>query len=302
MKKSLGLTAFRALSSRWLGLEAGQAGAKRLVLTTLAAFVVLGIWAAQSDVDQLVRARGQVIPVARTQIIQAADNGVIKMVFVREGQTVRQGQLLAAFDDSRARAAYDDSRNKVAALKAALARLNAEALGGNLVFSKELDAWPAFLQNQSELFARRRQALNEGVSALQSSRMLAAQELAITEPLLATGDVGKVEVIRLRRAVADLDGQIAAMRNRFFQEVQAEMTKAEEDLATQEELLREREAVLAFSKLRAPVDGLVNKVNFTTPGASVRQGDPVMELLPTSSELIVEAKYPPSDVASLKLG
>lgn len=297
------LRAMRAALVRRLPRSAAEnRGAWALVLAILAVLVALGLWANNSQVDELVRARGQVIAAARTQIVQATDNVVLRDLLVREGQTVRRNQLLARFDDNRARAAYDDSRNKVAALKAALARLNAEVYGGPIAFADDLAEWSVFRQNQTELYTRRRRVLDEGIAALRANRDLVAQELAITEPLLASGDVGKVEVIRLRRAIAELDGQMATLRNRFFQDAQVEMTKAEEDLATQEELLREREAILSFTELRAPVAGLVNRINVMTPGASIRQGETVVEMLPTSSELIVEAKYLPSDVASLRLG
>lgn len=273
-----------------------------LIAAILVALVVLIAWASFARIDELVRARAQVIAAARTQVIQAADSGVIAEVPVREGQFVKRGQVLVRFDQARARAAFDDSSNKVAALKATLTRLRAEVYGTPLVFPPELAAWPMFRENQAQLFERRRRALLEGIAALENSKRGVDQELAITAPLVTTGDVGQVEVIRLRRSQAELDGQIANVRNKYFQDAQAEMTKAEEDLATQEELLRERTTVLGYTELRAPVDGQVRKINFTTVGAAVRPGDPVLEILPTTSQLIVEAKYQPQDVASLRLG
>jgi multidrug efflux pump subunit AcrA (membrane-fusion protein) len=264
--------------------------------------IALLIWAGLSQIDQLARARGQVIALARTQVIQAADSGVLAEMRVEEGQMVRKGDLLALMDQSRASAAYDDSRNKVAALNATLARLRAEVYGQPLLFPAALDAYPAFRRNQTDLFVRRRQALNEGIAALVQSRRLVQAELDITEPLLAAGDVGQAEVIRLKRAVADLDGQIVNARNKYFQDAQAEMTKAEEDLATQEEALRERSAVFGYTELRAPHDGQIRKINVTTLGASVRAGDAIMEMLPTTSELIVEAKFSPADLGSIKVG
>lgn len=290
----------RALPSRF---RPGRLGSGSwLIAAILVALLTLIAWASMARIDELVRARAQVIAAARTQVIQAADNGVIAEVPVHEGQFVRRGQVLVRFDQARALAAFDDSSNKVAALKATLTRLRAEVYGTPLAFPAELGAWPAFRENQTQLFERRRRALLEGIAALENSKRGVDQELAITAPLLATGDVGQVEVIRLRRAQAELDGQIANLRNKYFQDAQAEMTKAEEDLATQEELLRERTTVLGYTELRAPVDGQVRKINFTTLGAAVRPGDPVLEILPTTSQLIVEAKYQPQDVASLRLG
>ncbi|MCS6764264.1 MAG: HlyD family efflux transporter periplasmic adaptor subunit [Candidatus Protistobacter heckmanni] len=127
-------------------------------------------------------------------------------------------------------------------------------------------------------------------------------ELKITEPLLASGDVGQAEVIRLKRAEAELTGQIVNLRRKYFQDAQADMTKAEEELAAAEQVLHERFAVLGYNELRAPMDGQIKKINITTLGAAVRQGDTVLEMRPTGSELIVEAKFSPADVASLRTG
>jgi membrane fusion protein, adhesin transport system len=277
-------------------------GAAILIFTILLGLIGFGVWAAIAEIDELVRARGQVIAAARTQILQAPDNGIVAELLVREGDSVRKGQVLVRLDQSRVQAAYDDSRNKVAALRATLARLRAEVYGGTLTFPPDLAQWPAFIENQRQLYARRRQALVEGLDALAKSRRSVIEELTISEDLLRTGDIGQVDVIRLRRARSDIDGQIVNLRNKYFQDAQAEMAKAEEELATQEELLRERTTTLGYTELRASSDGKVRKINFNTLGAAVRQGDVLIEMLPTSSELIVEAKYSPADVAELKLG
>ena len=80
------------------------------------------------------------------------------------------------------------------------------------------------------------------------------------------------------------------------------MTKAEEELSTQQQILTERRAVVERLEIRAPADGLVKKIQLTTPGAKVRPGDVVMELLPTDSSLIVEGKLQPKDLAFIRPG
>ncbi|MGM9512743.1 HlyD family efflux transporter periplasmic adaptor subunit [Roseateles sp. DB2] len=271
-----------------------------LVLMTLT--VLLGWWAAVAEIVQSSHAAGLVIASARTQVVQVAMDGVVQAVLVQEGQKVRQGEVLARLDRGQAEAAFRDSQAKVAALKAALARLHAEVLGQPLVLPREVLAYPNFAANQTELFRRRQGAVNGDIAAMQRSLALAEQELALSRPLLASGDIGQAEVIRLERVVADLSGQITARRSRYFQDAQAEMTKAEEDLATQEQVLAERAAGLDRTEVRAPADGLVKNIQTTTPGAKVRPGDVILELVPTASELIVEAKLRPADIAQMRVG
>ncbi|MCY7327344.1 MAG: HlyD family efflux transporter periplasmic adaptor subunit, partial [Saprospiraceae bacterium] len=243
-----------------------------------------------------------VIATSRTQIIQAGNDGVILAVSVAEGERVKKGQILARLDGTQVQAAYQDSLGKVAALKASLTRLQAEVFARPLTFPKDVLVYPAFVANQTELFQRRQKALNAEIGALQSSLALVKEELTLSEPLLQTGDIGKAEIIRLQKQVSEINGQITNRRNKYFQDAQAEMTKAEEDLATQAQVLAERRAIFERTELTAPSDGLVKKILITTPGAKVRPGDVVMEVLPTDSVLIVEAKLKPSDVAFVRKG
>jgi multidrug efflux pump subunit AcrA (membrane-fusion protein) len=223
-------------------------------------------------------------------------------VLVEEGQRVAAGQVLAQLDRSQAEAAFLDTQAKVAALKAALVRLNAEVFGRPLIFPEEVKAYPRFVSNQAELFRRRQSALNGEIAALQQSLSLAEQELAVNEPLVATGDIGRVEVIRLQRVIADLSGQISTKRGKYLQDAQAEMTKADEELATQTQVLAERGSVLERTEILAPADGIVKNIQTTTPNAKVRAGDLILELLPTGGELIVEVKLRPADVAAIRVG
>ena len=277
-------------------------GSWLIVVMTGASIAALFIWAAMSEIDQIARAPAQVIASARTQVIQSANDGVIEALLVQEGDRVKAGQVLARLDRSQAEAAWQDSTAKVAALKAALARLRAEVFGRPLVFPPEVLAHPAFVSNQRELFQRRQQAVKAEIDALEESRSLLRQQLDLSFPLLGSGDIGKAEVIALQQKLAEISGQITNRRNKYFQDAQAEMTKAEEDLATQEQLLADRVAVYERTEIVSPADGLVRNIQMTTPGAKVRPGDVVLELLPTSSALVVEAKLKPVDIAFVRTG
>lgn len=264
--------------------------------------VALTIWAALTEIDQVTRAQGQIIASARTQVVQAVDGGVLRELKVQEGDTVKAGQLLATLEKARVQAAVADSKSKVAALRITLARLRAEVYGGQPVFDDEMREYPELIENQTNLYNRRRTAFTEDIAAQQRVRAVLSEELAMNKKLEASGDVSRAEVLRLERQVAEIDAQITGRRNKFFQDAQAEMTKAQEDLNTQTESLNDRVQLLDQTDLVAPADGVVKNIKVTTLGGVVRAGDTVMELLPTDSTLIVEAKVQPSDVAWVRLG
>ena len=260
------------------------------------------VWASYAQIDQISHAQGQVITTAKTQEIQSANDGVVEEIYVHEGQHVKKGDRLIVLEKSQAQASYDDSRAKVAALQAALVRLRAEVYGKPLVFSQQVKNYPEFVDNQTALFHRRQQALNDEISALSESLKLAQDELDLNLPLLKNGDIGATEIIRIKRQIADLKGQISNKRNKYFQDSQAEMTKAEEELSTKEQELTDRTITLDRTVIISQMDAIVKNIILTTQGARVRPGDVILELVPSGDQLIIEAKLSPSDISFIKQG
>jgi len=219
---------------------------------------------------------------------------------VREGEEVVKGQLIVTLEEERAQAAVANSSSKIAALKAKLSRLEAEIFEKPLKFPDGIKNYSEYVENQTQLYNRRRQAIDQDVSSLQKMMVLAQQELSMNEPLLAYGDVSQADVIKLQRQVAEIQAQITNKRNKYFEEAQSEMTKAQEELDTELEQLRDHSQVLEETSLFAPTDGKVNNILITTIGGVVKPGEVIMEILPTSSDLIVEAKVSPVDIAYVK--
>ena len=283
-------------------LQPKNTHARWTIWVALITIVVLLIWASFAKIDQVTRASGSVIASARTQEIQSSEGGILTQLLVKEGDNVKKGQLLVILEEARAQASVDNSATKIAALKAKISRLEAEIFNKPLIFTSDVQKYPEYMQNQKDLYMRRKQAIEQDVMALQNMLQLARQELAMNEPLLKYGDVSQADIIKLQRQVADLEAQINNKRNKYFEEAQAELTKAQEDLQAEEEQLRDRAQVLQQKRLTAPTDGKVNNIEVTTIGGVVKPGDIIMQLLPTSSDLIIEAKVTPADIAYVKEG
>ncbi|MGB7405584.1 MAG: HlyD family efflux transporter periplasmic adaptor subunit [Pacificimonas sp.] len=275
-----------------------------IAIIFLTAFSLVGfvVWANWAELDQVARAQGQVIPQGRVQLLQSSDGGVITEIFVREGDEVQKGQRLMTLDRVKLAAGLEETRSQVAALLATTTRLRAEAFDRPLNFPPEVQSYPEFVANQSQLYAKRRQSLTAELNALSSQLVLARQELSLNMPLVETGDVAKADVIQMQRQVADLQGQIVNERNRYFSEVQTELSTAEEELVAAQQQLAQRQNLLDSTEIFAPTDGIVKNVRLTTLGGVLRPGDEIMQIVPTEDELIVEAKVSPQDIAFVKLG
>ena len=259
-------------------------------------------WAYFARIDQITRASGAVIASSRTQLIQSQEGGTLEELLVEEGDTVEAGQVLARIERTRAESAFLETRAKAAGLAATMARLQAELFGGAPRFTPLTRDYPEFERNQLALLAKRRAALQEDVAAIARMKSLVQQELELNLPLVTSGDVSRTEVLRLQRQVADMQAQITNKRNKYLQDIQAELSKAQEDLAGVEQSLSQRKNQLEQTELKAPVRGIVKNVRITTQGGVIRAGEEVMQIVPLEDALLIEAKVMPSDIAFLKIG
>jgi adhesin transport system membrane fusion protein len=273
-----------------------------MMMLLLVVLLVFLLWAAFFEIDQTVRAQGQVIVISRTQIIQAADGGVLSRILVHEGESVKAGQLLAELERERPTAAYEENRAKVAALTAALLRAEAEANGRKPVFDKKFNEYPEFVAAQQALFKQRKLSLQEELQTLKDSLATAQEELNMNESLLQTGDISRLEVMRARRQVGELQGKINAARNKYRQDAMQETTKLVEEISSSRYKLEERQNILGHTELTAPVDGVVKYMNITTVGGVLRAGDELMQISPTHGDKVIEIKVNPVDIGQLKTG
>jgi adhesin transport system membrane fusion protein len=274
-----------------------------LIIIAISA-AILGFigWALWADLDQVARAPGRVVPFARVQVVQSEQDGAIARIAVREGARVKAGDLLIALDTVQLEAAVRESRLKVAGLESRMARITAELYQRPLAFPESLKDFPEFTANQRQLFVQRRASFDGETATLRNLARLQQQELDLNQPLLATGDVARSEIIAMRQRVVETEGRISALRAQYFRELQGEFTGTEEQLAAAREQLARAEDSLAASRLTAPTDGIVKNVRITTIGGVVRGGEEVLQIVPAGQRLIVESRVSPRDIAFVKRG
>lgn len=275
---------------------------RTLILAIAFTLITFIVWAAWAEIDQITRASGTVIPSSRNQVIQVMEQAMVDEIAVREGDIVRRGQVLMRLDKVRAEAAWNENWAKIVALKAVVARLTAEVLDRDPEFPPEVAEYPELLSNQRLLFQRRRAALGEDLLAQEETLALVNAELELLQPLLATGDVSKVEILRLQRQRAELKGKIATRKNKYLEDAQAELAKAQEGLEPLAQQLAQHSKLIENTVILAPMDGVVRNIRITTKGGVARAGDEVMQIVPVDDEFLIEAKVKPADIAFVKEG
>ena len=262
------------------------------------------VWSLYAELEQRSSTTGIVITVAQTQKIQSAIDGVVDDILVKEGQKVKKGDLLIKLEKSQNKAAMDAILSKVASAKIKLIRLKAEVYGHKLHYPSNFleDKYLEFIATQKKLYLLRQKALNDEVSSLETSLKLKTQEYTLTEPLVISGDIGRMKLLTLKREITELEGKISYIKNKYFQTAQEEMTKTEEELSINEQMLTEKTVTLERSEIYSYMDAVVKDIIITTKGAKVRPGDVILELVPLGDDLIIEAKLKPADVSFIKKG
>jgi len=131
-------------------------------------------------------------------------------------------------------------------------------------------------------------------------RLLALQrseaELLGTEGDLMSG------VARAEATIAETELQIVDIKIRRSEEVDDDLSQVQAKRIEVEELLKESRDRLIRTAITAPVAGTVLGLRFKTPGGVIRAGEPVLDIVPSEDELIIDAKVSPNDIDDVQVG
>lgn len=273
-------------------------------LYLLCAVITVAItWAAVAKVDEITRSDGRIVPDGREQVIASLDAGILRELKVREGQEVQAGEELAILDPTRVEAQQAEGQVKLLALKAAAARLAAEANGrASIQWPAGVDAKARYAQGEEESFEARRRLLDEAVGAINRSLGLISKELKLAQDMSRSGLMSDVEVMRLNRQVNEIQQQRSERISRYRQEASQELVRVQSEMAQLDEQMVVRQDALTRTVLKSPVHGVVKTVKAGTIGGVVASGAPIVEIAPIGPKVLVEARIKPRDIGFVRLG
>lgn len=309
------------------------------------AVIALVVWASWAEVDIVTRGQGKVIPSRQVQILGSQDGGVITEINVREGDLVRKGDLLLKLDQTRSQSTLGENLVEMAGLSVRAARLRAMVDGEPFEPTLEMvEDVPEIVRQEELLYATRLQELEvqkdiaqqqliqrrEELRELEARRAqltreleLAEEELFRTQPMINSGAVSEVELLRLQREVNKAEGELKQTRAQI-QRVSASISEAEgkasgvelefandareklTDTVTRINALNEAAAGLSDrvrqTNLLSPVTGTIKQLYYNTLGGVVLPGRDIVELVPSDDSLLVEVRVRPQDIAFMAPG
>ena len=262
--------------------------------------LVLLSWAWIFKLEEVSTGTGKIIPSSKEQVIQSLDGGILTKLNVKEGEIVERGQVLAQLDPTRFESNVGESESLLVSSRATSARLRAEVTGAPLVFPEEVLKYPKLVKEETALYQSRRANLQESVAGLEQALLLVQQELEMTAPLVAKGAASEVEVLRLKREANDLRNQMNDIRNQYYVNARQELSKANTDVETQQQVVRGKSDTLSRTVFKSPVRGVVKEIDVMTLGGVIPQNGKLMTIVPLDEKLLVEARISPRDIAFIR--
>ncbi|MGY3574351.1 HlyD family type I secretion periplasmic adaptor subunit [Bradyrhizobium sp. USDA 4504] len=289
---------------------------RMLLWTSCALLATFLIWAHFAVLDEVKRGSGRVVPSRQMQVVQSLEGGIVGDILTREGDIVQQGQSLMRIDDTKFASEFGEIRERRAAMAARVARLDAEARGrAEIAFPDDLDKMvPAAVATETSVFKMRGQkvaqdidVLNQQVTRLTGSLKLLEREQTLTRRLYEQKVVPEIEMLRLDRQATEMKGQLAEAQSKianitasFRSQADEDLAKSRADLAVLDENIKSAQDRVRRTDLKAPVHGIVNKLNISTIGAVVQPGANLMDIVPLDDTLLVEGRIRPQDIAFIR--
>lgn len=303
------------------------------------------VWAKFAVLEEVTMGEGKAIPSSKIQVIQNLEGGIVAEIFVREGQLVNKGDVLLRLDDTRFLSNRGESDADRMALTARLERLQAEAAGRPLEMPTEITLKaPQLVEDELALYNSRQDRLHSEQRTLneqlrqktqelaefsskqqqyRSSLGLIQQELNMSQPLVSSGAISEVEILRLRRSAVEMRGSLDATTLAIpraqagISEIKSKMEESE--LAFRSDAFKELNEVrtelqkitasslaiedrVSRTTVQSPVHGIIKQLKVNTIGGVVQPGSDLLEIVPLEDNLLIEAKVRPQDVAFLHPG
>lgn len=284
------------------GNDERLAESKRFVTLVFVFLTALLVWCYLAVLDEVSTGTGKVVPTSQEQVIQSLEGGVLGELYVHQDDVVGPGQILAQLDPTVTESNVHESEAKYRAALASASRLRAEVNQTPLEFPAELEASPSLKASETQLYDARKTSLKETLEWISESSKLVEDELTISESLNKMGAASNVEVIRLKRQLAELQLKAAEAKSQYVVRAREELAKADAEIEALFSVIRGRSDALSRLTLRSPVRGIVKNIEVSTIGGVVPPNGQLMVIVPLDEQLVIETRISPRDIAYIHPG
>lgn len=246
------------------------------------------LWTTLAPLDEGVPSQATVVLETKRKVVQHLQGGIVASVSVKEGDQVKEGDLLIKLVDSTAKANHEAIRQQYYALKVTESRLISEQLSSpRVILDSELLA-----ESSVDPALRRHIAAQQALFVSKQRQVfLLEKELNATRELVKDGYATLVRQMELERQVID-----------YRKEVEKELSAIRPDIQSVTERFKATREDLMRTEIRAPVSGQVVGLAIQTVGGVVSPGQKIMDIVPGKEELILEAQIQPHLIDRVRVG
>lgn len=200
-----------------------------------AVFLIFILWANFATLEEVTRGQGTVIPSSQVKVIQNLEGGIIDSIMVREGDSVKKGDVLVQMRNVLASSEFSSSESRYLGLKTIVQRLRAESEGADVVeFTEDvITGVPESVENERSTFRAKRSQIQSQLSVLQQQESqrqqevaelnrrisdtqrivgLSQQEMNMLRPAVERGAAPEMELLQLERSIAQSEAELNGLR------------------------------------------------------------------------------------------
>lgn len=213
-------------------LEQSPSRVSKVIKIWIITIFLFVLWASLAEIDEITRGDGDVIPYGQNQVIQNLEGGIVDTILVKEGETVKRGQVILKINNAKSISSSRTNEMKFHELQAKRLRLYAEAnqlkfkeiettfpeLKAQIRLARELyDSSKLEFRAKDNSFAQqieqRKQEYKEAkakVRSLKKSLEYVSEEISMTAPMVREGVKSKVDFLKLKREANGIENDIEA--------------------------------------------------------------------------------------------
>ena len=303
-----------------------------LLFITVVLFTFFVVWAYLAKFDQVITAEGKVFPFSRLQEIEHYEGGLLEKIHVKRGESVSKNQLLVSLSPLSADSDFNIQKANIALLLIKKARLESEYLDKREfeIDKQIMSKYEQIFDNEYALFLKRRALFDEEVlksrnnirtagarlKASEAALNAASEEFSVVTNLYEKGLESRLSKIKSERSYSEAvaskeiaeqeinkaELELKSLRLERQAKILAELSEVKSEYLAAFEGIRVAADKADRTQIRAPIDGIVNRVLLSTKGSVVKPGETVVEVVPGDQTIVVEANVLPSDIGFITKG
>lgn len=308
----------------------------RLSLGGLCFMAIFGVWAWFGQINEVAQAQGKLMPQGDPYKVNPIEAGKVSEVLVREGETVKKGQVLMALDNELAQHDIERFEKELTAAQTELSQtrtlLNQAKMQEQI--QTTMSHWGTQAQvvesAQGQTSIRTTEAL---IGQLKTDSTAQQERLDRLRPLVEAGAIAREQVFQIeqglrdrQRTITEHEGMLAkslgevdrlsatleqkreeenktkVVSQQQTQQLEIQMSQLQAKIAQNQTLLEASRTKLKQRFIYSPVEGVVSTLNVRHDGEVVQLGQPIAEIGPSHQPLILSTLLPNQEAGFVKLG